>query len=66
MRKKSFGSEMLAQMIFWWPTFKIMCDTPFSINFKCQIESQVSDYTVGSWEPLVKNFTEYVKLLIAM
>jgi hypothetical protein len=46
MRKKSFGSEMLAQMIFWWPTFKI-------INFKCQIESQVSDYTVGSCEPLV-------------
>jgi hypothetical protein len=32
-------------MIFGWPTFKIMCNTiPFSINFRCPIENQVSDY----------------------
>jgi hypothetical protein len=31
-------------MILGWPTFKIMCNTPFSINFRCQIENQVSDY----------------------
>ena len=33
-------------MIFGWPTFKIMCNTspPFSINFRCKIENQVSDY----------------------
>ena len=24
--------------------FQIMCNTPFSINFRCQIENQVSDY----------------------
>ena len=32
-------------MNFGWPTFKIMCKSPpFSINFRCQIENQVSDY----------------------
>jgi hypothetical protein len=32
-------------MIFGWPTFKIMCNTPiFYFNFRCQIENQVSDY----------------------
>jgi len=32
-------------MIFGWPTFKIMCNTPiFYFNFRCQVENQVSDY----------------------
>jgi hypothetical protein len=31
-------------MIFGWPTFKLRATPPFSINFRCQIENQVSDY----------------------
>ena len=35
--------------MFGWPTFKIICDTRsllLSINYKGQIEKQVSDYTL--------------------
>ena len=42
-------------MIFEWPTFKIMCNTPiFYFNFRCQIENQVSDYRLmgaSSYKP---------------
>ena len=37
---KIFCSEIWVEMIFGWPTFKIMCNTPIF----CQIENQVSDY----------------------
>ena len=41
---KIFCSEIWVEMIFGWPTFKICVTPPFSINFRSQIENQVSDY----------------------
>ena len=33
-------------MIFGWSLSKLCVTPPFSINFRCQIENQVSDYTL--------------------
>jgi hypothetical protein len=41
---KIFCSEIWVEMIFGWPTFKIMCNTPIFYQLRCQIENQVSDY----------------------
>jgi hypothetical protein len=42
---KIFCSEIWVEIIFGWPTFKIMCNTPiFYFDLRCQIENQVSDY----------------------
>ena len=42
---KIFCSEIWVEMIFGWPTFKIMCNTPiFYFNFRCLIENQASNY----------------------
>jgi hypothetical protein len=44
---KIFCSEIWVEMIFGWPTFKIMC------NFRCQIENQVSNYRLLGASSLV-------------
>ena len=65
---KIFYSEIWGEMIFEWPTFKIMCNTPiFYFNFRCQIEKQVSDYRLlGAFNFMVPHVPVRTKILNTM
>jgi hypothetical protein len=44
-------SEIWVEMIFWWPTFKIMCNTP--IFYQLDVKLKTRWAIKGSWEHLV-------------
>jgi hypothetical protein len=56
-------SQIWVEIIFGWPTFKIMCNTPiFYFNFRCQIENQVSDYRLQGASSFVLFFSYFQQL----
>jgi hypothetical protein len=48
---KSFAQKFELKWSLGGPLSKLCVTPPFSINVRCQIEKQVSDYIAGSCEP---------------
>ena len=48
---KIFCSEIWVEMIFGWPTFKIMCNTPIFLS-TLDVKLKTRWAITGSWEPL--------------
>ena len=58
---KIFCSEIWVKVIFGWPLTKLCVTSPFSINFRCQIENQVSDYRLLGASSLMAPKSCYLK-----